>query len=83
MFQVKWLKRIYFSTEESTSHWQRNDYKGFNSSVDWDNVNFDSSVSISQLPVTSAICDPVEGTVLDEDATEVVIIFMPRFFFIF
>ncbi|RUS68460.1 hypothetical protein EGW08_023778 [Elysia chlorotica] len=56
---VKWLKKIYFSPEESTSHWQRRDYKGFNSSTDWHNVDFDKSVSISQLPVISAICDPV------------------------
>ncbi|BFZ13812.1 hypothetical protein BsWGS_16851 [Bradybaena similaris] len=69
--QVKWLKKIYFSAEESTSHWQRNDYKGFNSSVDWHNVNFDKSVSISQLPVTSAICEPVEGAEIEEGASEV------------
>ncbi|GFO45827.1 sulfite oxidase-like [Plakobranchus ocellatus] len=69
--QVKWLKKIYFSPEESTSHWQRRDYKGFNSSIDWHNVDFDKSVSISQLPVISAICDPVEGTELEPGAEEV------------
>lgn len=71
--QVKWLKKIYFSTEESTSHWQRRDYKGFNASVDWHNVDFDKSVSISQLPVISAICDPVEGQELEEGAEEVTV----------
>ncbi|RUS78220.1 hypothetical protein EGW08_014034 [Elysia chlorotica] len=69
--QVKWLKKIYFSPEESTSHWQRRDYKGFNSSTDWHNVDFDKSVSISQLPVISAICDPVDGQELEEGAEEV------------
>ncbi|XP_013093261.2 sulfite oxidase-like [Biomphalaria glabrata] len=71
--QVKWLNRIYFSSEESTSHWQRNDYKGFNPSVDWDNVNFDKSVSITELPVTSAICEPVEGTDLEKDSETVTV----------
>ena len=68
---IKWLNKIYFSNEESTCHWQRSDYKGFNSSVDWDNVNFDNSVSINELPVTSAICEPEEGAVLDEGSEEV------------
>ncbi|KAH9514890.1 hypothetical protein Btru_021275 [Bulinus truncatus] len=71
--QVKWLNKIYFSSEESTSHWQRNDYKGFNSSVDWDTVKFDKSVSITQMPVTSAICEPIEGSNLDEDSESVIV----------
>ena len=71
--QVKWLNKIYLSDEESECHWQRRDYKGFNSSIDWHNVDFDSAVSISELPVTSAICDPVEGTELEEGADEVTV----------
>ncbi|PSN45459.1 putative sulfite oxidase, partial [Blattella germanica] len=58
---VKWLGKILVSGEESTSHWQRNDYKGFSPSVDWDNVDFTKSPAIQELPVTSAICDPVNG----------------------
>jgi sulfite oxidase len=58
---VKWLGRIVVSEEESTSHWQRNDYKGFSPSVDWDTVDFTQSPAIQELPVTSAICDPVHG----------------------
>ncbi|XP_033607392.1 sulfite oxidase isoform X3 [Cryptotermes secundus] len=58
---VKWLGRIVVSEEESTSHWQRNDYKGFSPSVDWDTVDFTKSPAIQELPVTSAICDPVQG----------------------
>lgn len=53
--------RIVASEEESTSHWQRNDYKGFSPSVDWDTVDFTKSPAIQELPVTSAICDPVKG----------------------
>lgn len=71
--QVKWLSKIYFSAEESTSHWQRKDYKGFNSSVDWDNVNFDDAVSITQIPVNSAICEPVEGAEVDINNDEVLV----------
>ncbi|XP_046332499.2 sulfite oxidase-like [Haliotis rufescens] len=69
--QVKWLTRIVMSDEESLCHWQRKDYKGFNSSIDWHNVDFDKSVAIQQLPITSAICDPPEGAELEEGAEEV------------
>lgn len=55
---VKWLGRIGFSHEESLSHWQRRDYKGFSPNVDWNNVDFDSAPSIQELPVNSAICQP-------------------------
>lgn len=59
---VKWLCRIVTSTEESDSHWQQNDYKGFSPNVDWDNVDFKSAPSIQELPIQSAICDPVDGS---------------------
>ncbi|XP_025101579.1 LOW QUALITY PROTEIN: sulfite oxidase-like [Pomacea canaliculata] len=71
--QVKWLNKIYLSDEESESHWQRRDYKGFNCSVDWHNVDFDSSVAIMQLPVISAICDPPAGAELEEGAEDVTV----------
>lgn len=71
--QVKWLNRIYLSDKESECHWQRRDYKGFNSSIDWHNVDFDSSVAIMQLPVVSAICDPPEGTDLEQRAEYVTV----------
>ncbi|OQR67496.1 putative sulfite oxidase [Tropilaelaps mercedesae] len=59
---VKWLGRIVLSDVESDSHWQQNDYKGFCPSVDWDTVDFKSAPAIEELPVTSAICDPIDGT---------------------
>ena len=54
---VKWLKRIVLSKEESHSHWQRNDYKGFNPNVDWDTVDFTKSPAVQSMPITSVICE--------------------------
>ena len=59
---VKWLKTIIVSDVESDSHWQQNDYKGFNPSVDWNNVDFTKSPAIQNMPVTSAVCDPEPGS---------------------
>lgn len=50
--------RIILSEEESSSHWQQNDYKGFSPSTDWDTVDFKSAAAIQELPVISAICVP-------------------------
>lgn len=55
---VKWLGKIIVSKEESSSHWQQNDYKSFSPSTDWDTVNFKSAPAIQNMPVTSAICSP-------------------------
>lgn len=64
---VKWLGRIIVSEEESSSHWQQNDYKGFNPSVDWDTVDFSSAPAIQDLPVQSAITEPHPGEVVNPD----------------
>jgi len=65
---VKWLGRIEVSEVESDSHWQQNDYKGFNPSVDWDTVDFSKSEAIQDMPVTSSITshkvDPATGDLL-------------------
>jgi len=58
---VKWLGRIIVSDVESDSHWQQNDYKGFNPSTDWDTVDFTKSPAIQDMPVTSSICSPAPG----------------------
>ncbi|XP_076258042.1 sulfite oxidase [Rhynchophorus ferrugineus] len=58
---VKWLSRIYVSVNESPSHWQQNDYKGFSPSIDWDTVDYTKSPAIQELPVISAICNPLDG----------------------
>lgn len=50
---VKWLNHITLSDEESTSQWQRKDYKCFGpnqTKVDWD-----AAPAIQELPVQSAI----------------------------
>lgn len=57
---VKWLGKISLAAEESSSHWQRNDYKSFCPSVDWDTVDFGSAPAIQELPVQSAICTAVQ-----------------------
>ena len=43
------------SEEESESHHQRADYKGFNPSVDWGSVNWDGAESIQDMPVENVI----------------------------
>ena len=50
---MKWLSRVEVSEEESESHHQRADYKGFNPSVDWGSVNWDGAESIQDMPVSS------------------------------
>ena len=67
---VKWLGRVHASKEESPSHWQQYDYKGFCPSVDWHNVDWSQAPSIQELPVTSAITEPLPGTVISADETE-------------
>jgi len=64
---VKWLGQMVISSEESTGHWQANDYKGFSPSVDWNNVDFTKSPAIQELPVQSAICEPEDGDVVKLD----------------
>lgn len=64
---VKWLGRIVISDEESDSHWQQNDYKGFSPSTDWDTVDFTKSPAIQNMPVTSSICTPKQGDKMEVD----------------
>ncbi|CAL8401475.1 unnamed protein product [Arctogadus glacialis] len=65
---VKWLGKVIVSREESASHWQQNDYKGFSPGTDWDTVDFKSAPAIQELPVQSAITQPADGAVLERDA---------------
>lgn len=62
---VKWLGKIVVSAEESSSHWQQKDYKGFSPGIDWDTVDYKSAPAIQELPVQSAITTPAEGSVID------------------
>ncbi|KAL2117644.1 hypothetical protein VTJ04DRAFT_7304 [Mycothermus thermophilus] len=51
---VKWLSKIVVSDEESTSQWQRRDYKSFGPN-EGPNPNWDRAPAIQEMPVTSAI----------------------------
>ncbi|MCJ1253230.1 hypothetical protein MMC24_001041 [Lignoscripta atroalba] len=51
---VKWLKKIVISDEESTSQWQRRDYKCFGPN-EGTNPDWDSARAIQEMPVQSAI----------------------------
>ncbi|TSK16209.1 Sulfite oxidase, mitochondrial [Bagarius yarrelli] len=64
---VKWLGKIVISENESQSHWQQNDYKGFSPGTDWDTVDFKSAPAIQELPVQSAITNLVDGSLIDRD----------------
>lgn len=51
---VKWLNRISLSSEESSSQWQRRDYKCFGPN-ERKNPDWDSAPAIQETPVQSAI----------------------------
>jgi len=51
---VKWLNKIILSDEESTSQWQRRDYKCFGPNVG-SKPNWESAPAIQETPVQSAI----------------------------
>lgn len=51
---VKWVNRIVISDEESSTSWQRRDYKCFGPN-EVQNLDWDKYKSIQEMPVTSAI----------------------------
>ncbi|KAL8629831.1 hypothetical protein Q9189_004440 [Teloschistes chrysophthalmus] len=52
---VKWITRVRLSDEESTSQWQRRDYKCFGPNVTSKAADWDSAPAIQETPVQSAI----------------------------
>ncbi|XP_004069293.1 sulfite oxidase, mitochondrial isoform X2 [Oryzias latipes] len=62
---VKWVGKIAVSAEESSSHWQQYDYKGFPPGTDWNTVDYKSAPAIQELPVQSAITSPADGALID------------------
>lgn len=70
---VKWLSKIIVSKEESKSHWQVNDYKGFSPSVDWDTVDFTTAPAIQELSIQSAITSPSKDERLSSDLDEITV----------
>ena len=63
---VKWLKKIIISDEESQSFWQQSDYKGFSPSIDMNHANYKLTPAIQDLPVQSQIC---ETSINDDEIT--------------
>ncbi|KAJ3160903.1 hypothetical protein HDU86_008265 [Geranomyces michiganensis] len=56
---VKWLESVVLSDEESESHWQRRDYKGFCPSTEMPTEeDYDAATSIQELPINSAVLSP-------------------------
>lgn len=51
---VKWVSRVIIADEESTSQWQRRDYKCFGPNVG-SNPNWEKAKAIQETPVQSAI----------------------------
>ncbi|KAK6829730.1 Sulfite oxidase [Apiospora arundinis] len=51
---VKWVNKIVISDEESTTSWQRRDYKCFGPN-EVKNLDWDKYKSIQEMPITSAI----------------------------
>jgi len=45
--QVKWLRRIVLSRDESQSFWQQKDYKMLNPSTSWDTADLSQVMSIN------------------------------------
>ncbi|KAJ3031370.1 hypothetical protein HDV00_008370 [Rhizophlyctis rosea] len=60
---VKWVNKITLSEEESYSHWQRKDYKGFSPSATQETSDYEKAESIQDTPVQSAILEvnPEDG----------------------
>ncbi|CEM13750.1 unnamed protein product [Vitrella brassicaformis CCMP3155] len=71
--QVKWLRKVIISEEESQSFWQQNDYRVFSPSVDWDRVDWRKAPAIQEYPVQSAVCDPMDGSIVPPDQEDVTV----------
>ena len=73
---VKYLKKIAVATDESPSFWQQRDYKGFPPNVDYATPNAwedHAGPSIQELPVTSAICEPTDGVVVNPTEDDLIL----------
>ena len=64
---IKWVKRLTLSKEESKLNWHRRDYRLFSSNDSMENVDFDRRVPIYDCPITSMILSPFDGAGFDEN----------------
>nr|XP_002125613.2 sulfite oxidase-like [Ciona intestinalis] len=64
---VKWLSHVTVGAEESTSHWQMNDYKGFSPNTTFETADYKNTPSIQEMPVISAISVPKANTIVDPE----------------
>ena len=66
---VKWLNKIILSNEESKSFWQQKDYKLLPPSVtNLNEADFSQVKPIQESPIQSAICEPLDGTIIKKDS---------------
>eukprot|EP00466_Bigelowiella_natans_P010491 jgi/Bigna1/86691/estExt_fgenesh1_pg.C_120270 len=70
---VKWVNRVVASNQESHSGWQRGvQYKGFSSNIkSFKGVDPSKVASVQELPVQSAICEPLPNSTISEDEESV------------
>ena len=65
----KWLAAITVQDRPSDNHMQQRDYKMLPPGVTEDTVDWQKGVTINDMPLTSAICQPAEGAVLEAGRT--------------
>lgn len=68
---VKWVEKVVISADESDSHWQQHDYKGFCPDEDWDSLDWSKAPAIQEMPVTSAILSPQPGGAVRAGSTSI------------
>mmetsp|Transcript_14015 Transcript_14015/g.14038 ORF Transcript_14015/g.14038 Transcript_14015/m.14038 type:complete len:388 (-) Transcript_14015:24-1187(-) len=62
---VKWVKRISLNDDESNLIWHKRDYKVFGVNDTPDNVDFEKRPPLYEMNVQSAICDPLDGSIVE------------------
>ena len=65
----KWLAAITVQDRPSGNHMQQRDYKLLPPDATEETVDWQTGVTIDDMPLTSAICQPAEGAVLDAGPT--------------
>lgn len=61
---AKWLSRIEVRATPSAAPIQARDYKLFPASVKAGEVDWEQGLTINEMPINAAICDPVEGATI-------------------